>query len=49
MSNATNTVYTRKDLIKQAKKDIKPGLSFHPITYVVFLLFALCVDYTLNP
>lgn len=45
MSNATNTVYTRKDLIKQAKKDIKPGLSFHPITYVVFLLFALCVDY----
>lgn len=45
MSNAANTVYTRKDLLKQAQKDIKPGLAFHPITYAVFLLFALYVDY----
>lgn len=42
---SANTVYERNDLRKQAKREVKCGLAFHPITYIAFLLFALIVDY----
>ena len=42
---SANTVYEREDLRKQAKREVKCGLAFHPITYMAFLLFAVIVDY----
>lgn len=45
MIMSANTVYERNDLRKQAKREVKCGLAFHPITYIAFLLFALIVDY----
>jgi len=40
-----NSIYDREDLLKQAKKEIKFGVAFHPITYTIFLILALIVDY----
>lgn len=45
MTRTANTIYERDDLIKQAKKEIKPGISFSLIAYTIFLAFALVVDY----
>ena len=40
-----NTIYGREDLLKQVKKEIKPSAAFHPISYTIFLILALIVDY----
>ncbi len=45
MSKAANAIYERSDLMKQAKKDIRYGVSFCGLTYIAFLLFSLYVDY----
>lgn len=45
MTRTANTIYERDDLIKQAKKEIKPGFAFNSIAYTIFLAFALVVDY----
>lgn len=45
MRKTANTLYARDDLRKQAKKDIRYGLALHPVTYALFFLFAVYVDY----
>ena len=44
MSNTAKTVYERRDLLKQARKEIRPSLPFKAVPYALFFLFALYVD-----
>lgn len=45
MSNTAKTVYERRDLLKQARKEIRPSLPFKAVPYALFFLFALYVDF----
>lgn len=42
---SANTIYERDNLRKQAKREIKCGLAFHPFFYLAFLIFSVAVDY----
>lgn len=45
MSNTAKTVYERRNLLKQARKEIRPSLPFKAVPYALFFLFALYVDF----
>ena len=45
MSNTAKTVYERRNLLKQARKEIKHSLPFKAALYALFFMFSLYVDY----